>query len=220
MLKVVLYTSSPLLAIGAQIAFEKYFEVAICDSIESLRRAGKRDITILDFTSSCNLEVMRTTVRAGMTALWVCEIEIEIAMQALHAGIRGILRKTASAESLTEDIQSILEGKLVLEQSLSDALLTASQNKLTRRESQLVTLLSQGLKNREIATTLRISENTVKVYLSHLFHKVGVKDRFELALYGYKNLAHTSGELGQMRSIVMGKKLPQVPPQTISELLQ
>jgi DNA-binding CsgD family transcriptional regulator len=66
---------------------------------------------------------------------------------------------------------------------------------LTQREGQLVTLLSQGLKNKEIATTLMISEGTVKVYLSRLFQKVGVKDRFELALFGLKNLTsgHASG---------------------------
>ncbi len=57
----------------------------------------------------------------------------------------------------------------------------------------MVSLLSQGLKNKEIATTLMISEGTVKVYLSRLFQKVGVKDRFELALFGLKNL--TTGQL-------------------------
>ncbi|HSW49254.1 MAG TPA: LuxR C-terminal-related transcriptional regulator, partial [Bryobacteraceae bacterium] len=50
----------------------------------------------------------------------------------------------------------------------------------------------QGLKNKEIAATLFISEGTVKVYLSRLFQKLGVKDRFELALFGLKNMP--SGE--------------------------
>jgi DNA-binding CsgD family transcriptional regulator len=59
---------------------------------------------------------------------------------------------------------------------------------LSRREGELVSLLSQGLKNKEIASQLSIGEGTVKVYLSELFEKVGVKDRFELALYGLKNL--------------------------------
>jgi hypothetical protein len=51
-----------------------------------------------------------------------------------------------------------------------------------------VRLLAQGLKNKEIATCLGITEGTVKVYLSHLFKKVGAKDRFELALFGLKNM--------------------------------
>jgi len=61
---------------------------------------------------------------------------------------------------------------------------------LSRRQSQLVGLLVQGLKNKEIATSLGISEGTVKAYLTTLFEKVGAKDRFELALYGLKNWRH------------------------------
>jgi len=58
---------------------------------------------------------------------------------------------------------------------------------LTPRESQLVTLLSGGLKNKEIAAELGLTVGTVKVYLAHLFHKSGAKDRFELAVQGIKN---------------------------------
>jgi DNA-binding CsgD family transcriptional regulator len=84
-------------------------------------------------------------------------------------------------------------GELWFEKALTDSFLCARRVALTQREGQLVTLLSQGLKNKEIATTLMISEGTVKVYLSRLFQKVGVKDRFELALFGLKNL--TTGQL-------------------------
>ena len=85
----------------------------------------------------------------------------------------------------------------------------------------MVSLLSQGLKNKEIATTLMISEGTVKVYLSRLFQKVGVKDRFELALFGLKNLTTGQlpvGEKGQrlgasampgLRSLVLDRPLEQ-----------
>jgi DNA-binding CsgD family transcriptional regulator len=86
---------------------------------------------------------------------------------------------------------------------------------LTQREGQLVSLLSQGLKNKEIATTLMISEGTVKVYLSRLFQKVGVKDRFELALFGLKNLTtgqipvgdkgRRAGAIPGLRSLVLDK---------------
>ena len=73
--------------------------------------------------------------------------------------------------------------------------MSARRYALTRREGQLVTLLSQGLKNKEITTALGISEGTVKVCLSRLFQKLGVKDRFELALYGLKNLTPGGGSL-------------------------
>jgi hypothetical protein len=86
-----------------------------------------------------------------------------------------------------------------------------------------VSLLSQGLKNKEIATTLMISEGTVKVYLSRLFQKVGVKDRFELALFGLKNLstgqlpAHERGRatpIPGLRSLVLERPVERHEPPT------
>jgi DNA-binding CsgD family transcriptional regulator len=58
---------------------------------------------------------------------------------------------------------------------------------LTNRESQLVSLLAQGLKNKEIAACLGITEGTVRIYLSRLFAKIGARDRFEVAVFGLKN---------------------------------
>jgi hypothetical protein len=54
-------------------------------------------------------------------------------------------------------------------------------------------LLAQGLKNKEIAYAMTLSEGTVKVYLSRLFQKAGANDRFELALYALKNLFFDAG---------------------------
>jgi DNA-binding NarL/FixJ family response regulator len=103
-------------------------------------------------------------------------------------GVRGVLRKTLSPELLAKCLNKVSEGELWFDKALTASFLSAKMVTLTKRESQLVGLLSQGLKNKEIATTLTISEGTVKVYLSRLFQKVGVKDRFELALYGLRNL--------------------------------
>ncbi len=71
-----------------------------------------------------------------------------------------------------------------------------------------MSLLSQGLKNKEIAATLFISEGTVKVYLSRLFQKLGVKDRFELALFGLKNMPAGEAliEMPQPRAAVPQRK--------------
>jgi len=56
--------------------------------------------------------------------------------------------------------------------------------------------VAQGLKNKELGVALNISEGTVKVYLSRLFKKLGLKDRFELALFGLKNLTTSYGAQG------------------------
>jgi DNA-binding NarL/FixJ family response regulator len=89
---------------------------------------------------------------------------------------------------LVRCLTRVHEGDLWFDKELTDSFMSARRYSLTRREGQLVSLLSQGLKNKEIATALTISEGPVKVYLSRLFQKLGVKDRFELALFGLKNL--------------------------------
>ena len=84
--------------------------------------------------------------------------------------------------------------------------MTARSYSLTPRQGQLVALLTQGLKNKEIASKLNISEGTVKVYMSRMFQKLGVKDRLELALYGLKNLtpgSHVSALTGAPRALFM-----------------
>jgi DNA-binding CsgD family transcriptional regulator len=108
-------------------------------------------------------------------------------------GVRGILRKTLPTDLQMKCLQRVQSGELWFEKALTDSFLSAKRVALTQREGQLVSLLSQGMKNKEIASTLQISEGTVKVYLSRLFQKVGVKDRFELALFGLKNI--TTGQL-------------------------
>ena len=121
--------------------------------------------------------------------LWARNISTELAYQAIEHGVRGILRRTHPADVLLKCVRMVAEGGLWFEETLKASFTTMRTIALTRRESQLVSLLSQGLKNKEIASTLFISEGTVKVYLSRLFHKLGVKDRFELALFGLKNMS-------------------------------
>jgi DNA-binding NarL/FixJ family response regulator len=150
----------------------------------------------MDLTPEITFAVLSEMKHAMMNCkivLWVNSISTELAFQAMGLGVRGILRKTLPTDLQVKCLQKVQAGELWFEKALTDSFLCARRVALTQREGQLVSLLSQGLKNKEIATTLMISEGTVKVYLSRLFQKVGVKDRFELALFGLKNL--TTGQL-------------------------
>jgi DNA-binding NarL/FixJ family response regulator len=66
-------------------------------------------------------------------------------------------------------------------------ILSARIAQLTHRETQILALVTDGLKNKEIAQALRITEGTVKSHISRLFWKAGVRSRFELALFGLTN---------------------------------
>lgn len=122
------------------------------------------------------------------------DFSAEYAHQALQMGIRGLVSSTASLELLRDCLRKTAQGELWMENSLSMLLLDTRPIHLSKRQSELIHLLAQGLKNKEIASILGISEGTVKSYLTALFEKVGAKDRFELALFGLKHLKDFKGE--------------------------
>jgi DNA-binding NarL/FixJ family response regulator len=119
---------------------------------------------------------------------------METVYQAREAGVRALIDLRPEPPEVLEAIQRALNGEMVYPESDEEVRQRSRRVRLTPREGQLVTLLVQGLKNKEIAAQLELSEGTVKVYLSKLFQKVGAKDRFELALFGLRNLVN--GEFG------------------------
>ena len=175
--------------------------VAYCPKMDDLRgqlQLHQPDVLLVDLTAGFTFSILsglQEIASQTKIVLWVHSISTELALQAMSLGVRGILRKTLAIEVMLRCLTRVNDGELWFEKALTDCILSARRYSLTRREGQLVSLLSQGLKNKEIAYALTISEGTVKVYLSRLFQKVGVKDRFELALYGLKNLAPGGGSL-------------------------
>ena len=202
MTRVLLYSDEPILSKGLEAVLRQdpEFELLpVCGTVAELVDQAVRenpDVVLMDLTPEVTfaaLNDMKHALMRSKVVLWVNAISTELAFQAMGLGVRGVLRKTLPAELQVKCLQKVQAGELWFEKALTDSFLCARRISLTQREGQLVSLLSQGLKNKEIAATLLISEGTVKVYLSRLFQKVGVKDRFELALFGLKNL--TSGQL-------------------------
>src|SRR5664279_4948652 len=235
MTRVLLYSDEPILAKGLESVLRQVegFELLpASNSLASLMEQmtqGSPDLVLMDLTPEITFAVLSDMKHAMMQSkivLWVNTISTELAFQAMGLGVRGILRKTLPTDLQVKCLQKVQSGELWFEKALTDSFLCARRVALTQREGQLVSLLSQGLKNKEIATTLMISEGTVKVYLSRLFQKVGVKDRFELALFGLKNLTTGQlpvGERGQplgasdmpsMRTLVLDRPFeqPRVEP--------
>jgi DNA-binding NarL/FixJ family response regulator len=204
MANVLLCSDEPILAEGlARIlaGSEALKLISYCPGIEGLQaqmESHQPDLLLVDLTAGITFNVLSGLHEVASHAkivLWVHAISTELALQAMSLGVRGILRKTLPTETLLRCLTRVNEGELWFEKALTDSIMSARRYSLTRREGQLVSLLSQGLKNKEIATALNISEGTVKVYLSRLFQKLGVKDRFELALYGLKNLTPGGGAM-------------------------
>ena len=204
MSSIVVYTDQPILASGIKslMAGDPLFTLAgCCMQVQALREFLCRtnpDLALLDLTpevTRTRLEDIHRLAPQTKLILWADGLSADFALQSITLGVRGVLRKTLSLNGYLQCLQRVDAGGLWFEKSLTDRLGAARRVSLSPRESQLVVLLSRGLKNKEISHELGITEGTVKVYLSHLFQKSGAKDRFDLAVHGIKNL-RTPGMLG------------------------
>ena len=120
--------------------------------------------------------------------LWAAEISEIESFRALQVGSRGILKKTLPVNTILDCLRTVARGNIWIENSISDQFVGFINRRntphLTAREEEIVALVTRGMKNKEIAGALCITTGTVKVHLMHIFEKTGVKDRFELAMYG------------------------------------
>ncbi len=116
-------------------------------------------------------------------------------VETVRRGARGIVLKQAATELLLEGIRKVHRGEMWIDQRVAADVMRAMteppgiparrgpRGVLTPREGEIVELVTQGFRNREIADKLSISEQTVKNHLQNIYDKLGVSDRLELALY-------------------------------------
>ena len=140
-----------------------------------------------------NIEELHWIAPESSIVFWCREISGTLAHQLVGMGVKGFLDTSASPDSILDCLRISSVGQIWMERSLTASLLNLRPINLSRRQSELLRLLLLGLKNKEIAVSMGISETTVKAYLTTMFKKVGAKDRFELALYGLKNHRDLAG---------------------------
>src|ERR1035438_4484567 len=117
------------------------------------------DLAVLDLTpeiTSAALNELQNLAPESKLILWTNTIAGDFALQALTIGIRGVLRKTLPLEAYRQCLHRVYSGDLWFEKSLMDSLRSARRVSLTKRESQLVSMLARGLKNKEISCELGI----------------------------------------------------------------
>jgi two-component system nitrate/nitrite response regulator NarL len=218
-MRILLYSPVPIVTKGFAIVLSSVPEfdlVAVCSNEQQLPQAvaaSDPDLVLIDLDEEMALdrlfEMRREIPERSRIVLWVQSITPELAYQTMRLGVRGILRKTLGADVIVRCLQKVAEGECWFEEALTASFLNIRTVRLTRRESQLLSLVSRGFKNKEIAEALFIAEPTVKIYLSRLFRKVGAKDRFELALYGLRNVI-----TGQVSAFGAGRQTPTLEPAT------
>jgi DNA-binding NarL/FixJ family response regulator len=136
-------------------------------------------------------------------------------VQAMKLGTSGIVLKQTATELLIKSIRKVHAGEIWLDSYTTQAVIRQfvagddvpppppmhlppqapqrerERSPLSQREREIVALVAQGFKNKEMAEKMFISEQTVKNHLHNIFDKLGVSDRLELALYAIHNNLHT-----------------------------
>lgn len=228
MQNVVLLSDQPILAAGLKDVFQRsgLLELArVCTRLSELRTSlveARVRLVVIDYRQDMDLASLREACRgAGQCRIVLLARSIlpELAYQAREVGISAVLSTTMTLDEIVDCFRRVLEGEILFDPALTDGLQLARTVKLTPREGQLVSLLAQGLKNKEIAAMLGISEGTVKVYLSKLFDKVGAKDRFELALFGLKNLGSPNAGFQKEPLKEAARPAPQAKVQPLNSLV-
>jgi len=161
----------------------------------------KPDVVLLDINMPVMnglkmLEALRSSKNKNQKVLILTiHNEVEYLLKADEIGVEGYVLKDAESAILKKAIYTVNSGEKYIDYSMVPILneKLAQENekqedeKLTRREVEVLKLLAEGLFNKEIAYKLSISEKTVKNHVSNIFKKIGVFDRTQAAVYAIKN---------------------------------
>ncbi|MFF3710127.1 response regulator [Streptomyces phaeochromogenes] len=128
-------------------------------------------------------QLTRAGARAKVLVLTTYDTDSDT-LPAIEAGATGYLLKDAPRDELFTAVRAAAQGRTVLSPAVASRLVSAvrtprapGNEPLSAREREVLTLVAKGTSNREIARELFISEATVKTHLTHLYTKLGVKDR-------------------------------------------
>lgn len=175
----------------------EYEIVAIAGSGEATLAEVERlrpDILLLDLQmpGGSGMDVLRR-IRAGKRPLKVVLLTAAIddyaLLEAKSLKVQGIVLKNSDPAYLLDCLDSVRHGRTWFDpelarraRQLSRSLKHDGRASLAPRERQLIGFVRKGLRNREIAEQLGVTEGTVKVYLHSVFEKLGVSSRTELAI--------------------------------------
>lgn len=175
--------------------YEVVVHVRRGDEVAAAVESAAPDMLILDerMPGKNGLDVFRELRGAGClkpTVLLSGTIDDKRALEAMDSGIEGILLKHSAPDQLLQCLDHIREGQRWIDQDLLQRALEQARGKsgdldrfsvLTAREYDVVKLLAQNMRTRDVAERLGISGGTVKVHLHNIYEKLGLNSRVDLA---------------------------------------
>jgi DNA-binding NarL/FixJ family response regulator len=166
--------------------------VAQCTDVEPLKEAiesQRKSIVVLSSSLTSEIhDLLDCIERADSKAVLILEHEAVVDPQVAQR-VDGIVLRSVAAEQLVDCLRRVSAGERCVQQptgksaQVPDRVGARVLQRLTPKELQIVSLVAEGAKNREIADQLGTKEQVVKNYLRSIYDKTGVSDRLELALF-------------------------------------
>jgi DNA-binding NarL/FixJ family response regulator len=172
--------------------------VAMCTNglagVEAIQRF-QPDVALIDFSmpEMSGLDVLSHFVVGPCPTKFVfltATASDDHILTAIARGASGIILKDAGLNTLIQCVRNVGLGRFWFPEDLVEGALSRQTNPplnlgsvysdLTSRERQVMTLVSQGLSNKEIGKTLNLTEGTIKIHLHNIFEKLGIRNRTEL----------------------------------------
>jgi len=218
LVRVALVSDSALFRSGLRSILAAYPAVSLVGEASALPardlvRAGTPHILIVDAQVVGVLTVC-AGLRQDGTRPWVILAGVDAddawAVQALKCGARGILGKSATVETLVKAVRLVHQGQVwashrVLTRVVEELAARSAgagpmdatlRGRLSRREQDIAELIATGLSNQEVAHRLDITEATVKAHLTHIFQKLMLRGRVQLAALYHRTLSPLSATNG------------------------
>jgi DNA-binding NarL/FixJ family response regulator len=166
--------------------------VAQCADLERLQEAVgslRRSIVVFPSSITGDLHVLLDRIhQAGSRSVMILEHDA-VLDEAVAKSLEGVILRSVAGPQLVDCLYRVAAGERYMQRAvvktmpLSDHVGARAVQRLTPRELQIVALISEGCKNKEIANQLGTKEQVVKNYLRSIYVKIGVSDRLELALF-------------------------------------
>jgi NarL family two-component system response regulator LiaR len=169
------------------------------DGAEAIEQAERLapDVILMDLVMPrldgvAAMRRLRAALRDTRVIVLTSFLDDERLLPAIESGAAGYLLKNAQPAELIKAIRAAHAGEAIIDPSAAARLITAfvdgsrartvDDERLTRREREVLELIARGQSNKRIAFTLGISEKTVKAHVGHVLAKLGVSDRTQAAL--------------------------------------
>lgn len=191
--------TQPITVIGLQHLFSTTEDLSFGEAYQSIlhwtpRSGVQNEILLVDKIYGAQnildgLAHLRTLNQAPFVVIWGTSLKESEPLRYLQAGAHGILSRTAELPVLLACLRSVAQGKSWMQNSLFRDIaqpVLQFRSELTPREQEVMRLVEQGYKNREIAEELGIRPGTVKIHLKHVFEKTGIRGRHGIALNGLR----------------------------------